>query len=87
MEYYSTLRMTEIIIIIKALRTRIDPLIEKIMTFDNSFDAIGQKKMAVNRIQAEGGRKQTFWPKKGIKHEWEPNLHLVPIPLVSYRSR
>ena len=23
----------------------------------------------------------------GIKHEWEPNLHLVPIPLVSYRSR
>jgi len=24
---------------------------------------------------------------RGIKHEWEPNLHLVPIPLVSYRSR
>lgn len=23
----------------------------------------------------------------GIKHEWEPNLHLVPIPGSSYRSR
>jgi len=22
----------------------------------------------------------------GIKHEWEPNLHLVPIPLIRYRS-
>lgn len=25
--------------------------------------------------------------RRGIKHEWEPNLHLVPIPLVSNRSR
>jgi len=28
-----------------------------------------------------------IWDGRGIKHEWEPNLHLVPIPLLNNRSR
>jgi hypothetical protein len=50
-----------------ALRIRIGALIEKIRTFDNSFYAIGQKKMAVNPNQGEEGQKRTFWPNKGYK--------------------
>jgi len=47
-------------------------LVEPIESIDNSFRAIGQK--ILGELQ------------RGIKHEWEPNLHLVPIPLVRSRS-
>jgi hypothetical protein len=48
------------------LRIQFDALIEKNRTFDNSFDAIGQKKMAVNRIQVRIGNKNELLAKEGV---------------------
>jgi len=48
------------------LRIQFDALIEKNRTFDNSFDAIGQKKMAVNRIQVRIGNKNDHLAKGGV---------------------
>ena len=45
-------------------------------TFIGGFESINNLTVAISQKTNEGG----------IKHEWEPNLHLVPIPLVSYRS-
>ena len=55
-----------------ALRTGIWTFVEIFASIDNSIQAVGQKNLG------------ELW--EGIKHEWEPNLHLVPIPLVRYRS-
>jgi len=50
----------------RPLRIKIDALVESIQTFDDPFDAIGQKKMAVNPIPASEGQKTDHWVQGGV---------------------